>query len=105
LAYPFFSREIPDSSESDGGLSELEIYHSFMGAYPAYTIEGIETELSWRQVKELLGYWEEKPPASVAIARIESMLEKRFGITKIPMKMQSSDNDVMKAIEQIGWSA
>jgi len=73
-----------------------------MVAYPAYTIDGIEKGLSWRQVRKLLSYWEATPPMSRNLGRIETMLEKKFGIkfesTK-PMKQE----ELVRKLEEFGW--
>ena len=79
----FFSGELPPDSKSVEELNEYEIYHRFMGAYPAYTIEHIETELSWREVKMLLECCGAEPPLLIRIARIENMLEQKFGFKSI----------------------
>ena len=98
MACPFFSGQIPISSENDGGLSDYEIYHRFMGTYSAYTINRIEAELSWRQVELLLACWEKEPPIVIRIAKVENMLEKKFGFklisTSTTNKALSGDDTV-----------
>ena len=74
-------------------------------AYPAYTVERIETELSWRQVRLLTGQWIEDPPVSIVIARVEKMLEAKFGFSTVPMKLQTTHSEVMNVISQTGMSA
>ena len=102
----FFSGKLPDSSKNGEELEEhFDIYHQFITAYPASTVERIETELSWRQVRLLQDQWGEQPPVSIAIARIEKMLEIRYGITRIPMKLQTTQQEVMHVISQTGMSA
>jgi len=51
-----------------------------MIAYPAYTVEGIRRELSWRQVNLLLENWENDEPVSMAIERIKEILSKHTGL-------------------------
>ncbi len=74
-----------------------------MGAYPAYTIEHIETELSWREVKVLLACWDKEPPMSISIKRVENMLEKKFGFKTISTKPTNSNN-LINQIEQMGFT-
>ena len=103
----FFSRERTSESKSVEGLDEehFGIYHRFIIAYPAYTVERIEIELSWRQVRLLMEQWEKEPPVSVAIARVEKMLEAKFGFSTVPMKLQTTHSEVMNVISQTGMSA
>lgn len=102
MAYPFFSGEIQQGSESDGGLEDFEIYHRLLLAYPAYTIDRIETELSWRQVKLLLSCWKDEPPAVMIIAKVEDMLEKKFGFKSISTSKTLSGTDLINHLEGQG---
>ena len=99
---PFFSGEIQQGSESDGGLEDFEIYHKLLLAYPGYTIESIESGLSWRQVKLLLSYWEEDPPTVLRIAKVESMLEKKFGFKSISKTNLLSGDDLIDHLKGQG---
>jgi len=49
--------------------------------------------------------WEKEPPVSVAIARVEKMLEAKFGFSTVPMKLQTTHSEVMNVISQTGMSA
>lgn len=93
MVNPFFSGEIQQGSESDGGLNDFEIYHRLLLAYPAYTIDRIETELSWRQVKLMLSCWKDEPPAVMIIAKVENMLEKKFGFKSITSTTKAIGGD------------
>ena len=98
MAYPFFSGQIPQRPKSDEGLTTYEIYHRFLLAYPAYTIDTIENELSWRIINEMLGCWEDEPPVIKRISRIERMLEIKFGFKKTKQTPLSSDQLVSRLI-------
>jgi len=74
-----------------------------MGAYPAYTIKHIETDLSWREVKLLLDCCGQEPPIPISIKRIENMLKKKLGYEIISTKSNNSDN-LRNQIEQMGWT-
>lgn len=73
-----------------------------MLAYPAYTVELIETGLSWRQVKGFMECWEKNPPVSIRMARVENMLAQKFGFKK-SQKIKTSD-DLLRSFDEIGWS-
>ena len=49
--------------------------------------------------------WSEEPPVSIAIARVEKMLEAQFGYSTVPMKLQTTHSEVMNVINQTGMSA
>ena len=49
--------------------------------------------------------WLEDPPASISIARVEKMLEAKFGMSTVPMKLQTTHQEVMNVISQTGMSA
>lgn len=102
MATPFFSGSIPDSPKSDEGLTAFELYHRMMIAYPAYTVECIETELSWRQVGALLKCWGSEPPLCSRIARVERMLEMKFGMKPISTAPQNTDK-MIRQFESRGW--
>lgn len=103
MAYPFFSGQIPNSSKSDEELKdEYEIYHKFLIAYPAYTIESIETGLSNRQFNLLLACWKDELPTAMRITRIENMLEKKFGFKSISTR-QGSSGSLISKLESGGW--
>ena len=53
----------------------------------------------------LTDQWEKEPPASIAITRIEKMLEAKFGFNSISMKLQTTHQEVMNVISQTGMSA
>jgi len=61
--------------------------------------------LSWRQVRLLTDQWIEDPPVSIVIARVEKMLEAKFGFNTVPMKLQTTHQEVMNVISQTGMSA
>ena len=46
--------------------------------------------------------WAEEPPVSVVIARVEKMLEVKFGFNTVPMKLQTTHDEVMNVISQTG---
>ena len=103
MAYPFFSGQIPNSSKSGEELvNEYEVYHNFILAYPAYTVDRIESELSRRQLNLLLDCWGKEPPTAMRIARIANMLEKKFGFKTISTKSNGSGSLVSK-LEAGGW--
>lgn len=102
MVNPFFSGEIQQGPESDGGLNDFEIYHRLLLAYPAYTIDRIETELSWRQVKLLLSCWKDEPPVIMIIAKVEDMLEKKFGFKSISTSNTLSGTDLINHLEGQG---
>jgi len=102
LVSPFFSGEIQQSPESDGGLEDYEIYHRLLLAYPAYTIDRIELELSWRQVKLLLSCWDDEPPTVMRIAKVENMLEKKFGFKSISKTKALSGDDLINHLKEQG---
>jgi len=52
-----------------------------------------------------MNQWEKEPPVSVTIARVEKMLETKFGFTTVPMKLQTTHQEVMNVISQTGMSA
>lgn len=96
MACPFFSGQIQDSPRNVEGLNDYEIYHQLLLAYPAYTIERIEEELSWRQVRLLLECWGKEPPFFKRIARIESMLATKLGYKQTPTNSKTSTSVVNK---------
>ncbi len=64
-------------------------------AYPAYTIDRIEKELSWRQVKLLLSCWKDEPPAVIIMTKVENMLEKKFGFKSISSSTETLSGDAL----------
>lgn len=102
MVNPFFSGEVQQGSESDGGLDDFEIYHRLLLAYPAYTIDRIETELSWRQVKLMLSCWKDNPPTVMIIAKVENMLEKKFGFKSIATIKTLNGDDLINHLEGQG---
>lgn len=103
MAAPFFSgkndRRVKEKVA--GQLSETETYHIFMQAYPAYSIGLIEEELSWRQIREFMDCWENRPPQSIRIDRIGKMMEKKLGFRWTPAKV--SDETLLAQIKGMGW--
>jgi len=102
VAHPFFSGEVQQSPESGGGLEDYEIYHKFLQVYPGYTIESIESDLSWRQVKLLLSCWEEDPPMVLRIEKVESMLEQKFGFKTISKTKLLGGDDLVNHLKGQG---
>jgi len=99
---PLFSGKNPNSLENNVERTDpIEIYHVLMLAYPAYTVERIETELSWRLVKCLLNQWDKKPPVNIRIERIEKMIEAKFGIKLTSSK--TSEKQMMSELQGMGW--
>jgi hypothetical protein len=74
-----------------------------MIAYPAYTVEGIRRELSWRQVNLLLGYWEDDEPVNITVNRIKEVLCKHTGLKFEKVEKISVDNLINK-LEDMGLS-
>lgn len=101
MAHPLFSGENPGRAPGSDTLTVYEIYHAFMQAYPAYTVERIETELSWRMVKKLMDCWEKRTPGSLRIERIEKMLELKFNLKVVSSK--PSDTDLLNNLAGMGW--
>lgn len=50
-----------------------------MLAYPAYRIQNVDDELSWRQVGAMMEQWKNSPPQHLSIIRIEKMVEAATG--------------------------
>ena len=73
-----------------------------MQAYPAYTVERIETELSWRQVKLLTACWNDKDMVLKSLIRIEKMLELKFKMKKVSTQI-ASDDQLINEIAGMGW--
>ena len=73
-----------------------------MQVYPAYTIDKIETELSWREVKELMKYWSDGTTSYQALTRIEKMIEKKFGFEKVSSKPLHGE-ELVNRLTQEGW--
>lgn len=86
----------------DVGPTEAEIYHILMLAYPAYTIDRIEAELSWRQVNELMECWQKHPPTFQTEKRIAAMVESMGGFKKMSYKPLGGDK-LEKRLQQMGW--
>jgi len=70
-----------------------------MQVYPAYTIERIETELSWRMFGKLSDCWKEESYNYKSLSRIEKMLAKEFGFTKVSSHLLHGDELVRKLQE------
>lgn len=105
MAAPFFSRQIPGGAAEDlepEGLTEIEIYHILMLAYPGYTIQCIEDELSWRQVNELMACWQKDPPPFHTERRIMGMLEKMGGFKRLSYKPLGGDK-LEERLKGMGW--
>lgn len=105
MVYGFFSSEFQESSDNVGELNNYEVYHKFMGVYPAYTIECIETELSWREVEMLLKCCNAEPPLLIRIARIENMLGQKLGFKSISQSTTAkplSGNDLVDHLKRQG---
>jgi len=73
-----------------------------MLAYPGYTIQCIEDELSWRQVNELLACWVKDPPQFLTEQRIASMIEKAGGFRRMSYKPLGGDRLEQK-LQSMGW--
>ena len=73
-----------------------------MQAYPAYTVERIETELSWRQVKLLMTCWKDKDMVLKSLMRIERMLEIKFKMKRITHK-SLNDEQLLNSIQEMNW--
>ena len=74
-----------------------------MIAYPAYTVEGIRRELSWRQVNLLLENWENDEPVSMAMERIKEILSKHTGLKFEKVEKVTVDRLANK-LEDMGFS-
>jgi hypothetical protein len=103
---PFFS--IENGERDDNGIretekapTETEVYHLFMQAYPGYTIEKIEYELSWRVVNNLMNCWSDRPPLLVRTERIEQMIQKKLGFKFVNKKV--SDETLLSELKGMGW--
>lgn len=73
-----------------------------MLAYPAYTIDRIECELSWRQVNELIACWERDPPQFETERRIMVMIEKAGGFERMSYRPLSGDK-LEQRLKSMGW--
>lgn len=73
-----------------------------MLAYPAYTIDRIETELSWRQVNELVACWGEDPPQFQTGRRIMDMIAKMGGFKRINFRPLGGDK-LEQRLKSMGW--
>jgi len=71
-----------------------------MQVYPAYTIENIETELSWREVGLLIKNWEAGESSYQKVTGIEKLLKAKFGIKKVSIKPLSGDDLINRLIEE-----
>ncbi len=72
-----------------------------MMAYPGYTVQGIEEELSWREVDELFAAWEKEPPAFATQKRIARMIEKWGGFKVAPRPL--GGDALLEELNQMGW--
>lgn len=82
-------------------LTDHQIYHLLMLAYPGYTVRGIENELSWREVRLLLDCWDKQPPGYLTDRKAEKVLERAYGVTFA--KRQLSSDQLIAKLEGLGW--
>jgi len=100
LAWPFFQREDTDGAGNKSALNAFELYHKFMQVYPAYTIERIEDELSWREVGKLIECWRDGESNFKTLCRIEDMIKKQFGFNKVSSRPLHGDELLNKLTEE-----
>lgn len=78
--------------------------HLVMLAYPGYTLRGIERELSWREIEELIGQWDTTPPLFVETQRVSSMLQKRWGAKFVKHRAKPlSGEDLLSRLASEGY--
>lgn len=58
----------------------MESYHLIMQAYPGYTVEKIEEELSYRQVEELSKQWNQGNTSSVNMKVLMELVAGFMGV-------------------------
>jgi len=74
-----------------------------MIAYPAYTVEGIRRELSWRQVNLLLENWENDEPVNFMLSMMKEILMKHTGI-KFEKAEKITVDGLANKLEDMGFS-
>ena len=76
-----------------------------MLAYPGYTIEKIEVELSWRRVGAMMDLWEGEnaEPTFQRMQRIVEILKKAHGIKYAKSADATSDADLIGSFHDLGF--
>ena len=100
MAWPFFQREDTERLGNKPALNVYELYHKFMQVYPAYTVERIETELSWREYGALVNCWRDEEYNFKSLYRIEDMIKTKFGFNKVSSRPLSGDELVNRLTEE-----
>lgn len=77
--------------------------HLVMLAYPGYTLRGIERELSWREIEELIGQWDTTPPFFLETQRMSSMMQKRWGAKFVKRQKPLSGEDLLSRLSSEGY--
>jgi len=70
-----------------------------MQVYPAYTVERIEAELSWREFGELSDCWKNESYNYKSLSKIEKMLAQKFGFTKVSSHLLHGDELLSRLTE------
>lgn len=73
-----------------------------MLAYPGYTRDRIRSELSWRDIKDLMDQWEEHPPVFVDVRRSNTMLSKKWGF-RWEKRKPLSGQALVEKLQGMGW--
>lgn len=103
MAAPFFSIKVQGVIEKEltTDFEIDEVYFAFMQIFPAYTIETIEENLSWRRVKKLMEIGNEKISTNTRIDRIELMMEKYLNVTFDGGA--KDDKTLVNTLRGMGW--
>lgn len=84
-------------------LTSYEVYHIWMQVYPAYTIERIENELSWRMIREMMKCWDHKKTSFFVNQRIEQILMKANNMIEVSTAGKSmGDTQLLSKFSQLG---
>ena len=100
MAWPFFQREDTSGVGNKPALNVYELYHKFMQIYPAYTIERIENELSWREYGALVNCWRNEESNFKSLYRIEDMIKTKFGFNKVSSQPLHGDELLERLTEE-----
>jgi len=74
----------------------------FMQMYPAYTINSIEKELSWRQVKKQMACWKDSESSLKCLIGIEKMIEVKAGFKRTAREVLGGEKLEAK-LREVGW--
>lgn len=74
-----------------------------MTAYPGYTVDSIQETLSWREIEELMSYWDKWPSNKQILDRIEKILTYAHNVKWEPRV--KTEDDILSRIDAFGWNA